>query len=230
MKPRTRTIILFATMVLFALLVLRAGSPRSAWLESHLGELHRVQGLYREHPASALILFALSHFLCATFAVPGSCTSLNIGSGAVFGFWTGCMLVYPVTIASACFGYFAAGRLRETRLFHRYESRLASLETGLAKGGFLFLISLRLSPFLPYGVLNPALGLLRVPFGTFIASTTAGIFFDVVLLNSVGAAFAAAGGEPAVDTRKLLLGFLVLVGLAAALRHLARQMQKGESP
>jgi uncharacterized membrane protein YdjX (TVP38/TMEM64 family) len=230
MKSAAKIALFGAVIAALVWLMLHAPSPKSAFLADHLGKLRWAQAYYHEHPTTSIFLFALVHFLCATFAVPGSCTTLNIGSGAVFGFWVGSAVVYPLTVFSGCFGYFCATYLRNSRRLKLPEATLARLEHGFASGGLLFLVTLRLSPFLPYGVLNPALGFLRVPFGAFFASTVVGIFFDVALLNSIGAAIAAAGEGPAISPKYIVAGFVTLLAGVSAVRYAARRLQPGGLP
>jgi uncharacterized membrane protein YdjX (TVP38/TMEM64 family) len=228
MKAQLRGALLLA--VVLALAVWIVGARESvvlpAWLDAVLVKARLV---YAAHPALTVLAFCAAHFVSSFFSIPGSCTLLNVSSGAVFGFWAGCAIVYPITLLSACAGYFAASHLRGFSFMARYETLLESLRAKVAKGGFLFLVTLRLSPIFPYGTLNPLLGLLRVPFGTFIASTFVGIFLDVFLLNSIGATLAAAGSSSGVsDGKKLLLVFCGLLASMFVMQYLSNRPKVGE--
>lgn len=220
MKSAVKSVLLLAVVLALALWIVSARDSVTLppWLG---GALKDAKAFYAAHPVTSVVLFCLIHFFSSMLSVPGSCTALNIISGAVFGFWTGCAVVYPVTMLSGCVGYLAAFRLRGLPLLARYEPMLGRLQARLGEGGFLFLVSLRLSPFFPYGVLNPMLGLLRVPLGTFLASTFVGIFLDVFLLNSIGATLAAAGNGEAYDARKMLLAFCALLAALVLVQYLA---------
>jgi uncharacterized membrane protein YdjX (TVP38/TMEM64 family) len=184
-------------------------------------KLARATELYQLHPTEMIAVFCLAHVLAACLSIPGSCITLNIFSGAVFGFHVGCLVVYPITLLSACIGYFAAVPLLSLPLVARQRKKVDALRDRLGDDDFLFLVSLRLSPIFPYGVLNLALGLLRVPFPTFLASTFVGVFFDVVILNGVGAAIAASGKGPAFDGKWVLGAFFALVFVLLVARKLA---------
>jgi uncharacterized membrane protein YdjX (TVP38/TMEM64 family) len=223
-KTQIKSVILLAVILLLALWIVgaRENIQLPSWLDATLRDARHFHASY---PVASIALFCLAHFVWSMLSIPGSCTLLNVSSGAVFGFWTGCAVVYPVTMLSGCVGYLAASKLRGLPLMGRYEKMLGGLQAKLQEGGFLFLVGLRLSPFFPYGVLNAMLGLLRVPFGTFLASTFVGIFLDVFLLNSIGAALAAAGGGEAYDGRKMLLAFCGLLAALVLLHYLAGRMK-----
>ena len=63
---------------------------------------------YEDRPTAMITAFCACHLLASLLCIPGSCTFLNIISGAVFGFWRGCTIVYPVTVLSACLMYFVS--------------------------------------------------------------------------------------------------------------------------
>ena len=212
MKPILKQVILLSLTVALAAWIIFAG--RSGALPPWaMGLIYATRSKFQTHPVFVISAFSAAHVFAATFSIPGSCTTLNVLSGAVFGFWPGCAIVYPITLLSGCIGYFAASRIRQAGLLKKYEPQLQRLQEQLGTGSFPALVALRLSPFLPYGVLNPALGLLHVPFGPFFFSTVVGIFLDVVLLNSVGAALAGTEANGPMDKVPLLICFLLVLAL-----------------
>lgn len=230
MKGAVKSVLLLAAVLGLALWVVSARDQvvLPSWLD---GALLEARAFYAAWPVTSIALFCVAHFFSSLLSIPGSCTVLNVASGAVFGFRTGCAVVYPITLLSGCVGYFAASKMRGLPFLARYEPMLGTLQAKLAQGGFLFLVSLRLSPFLPYGALNPLLGLLRVPFGTFLASTFVGIFLDVFLLNSIGATLAAAGsGGEAYDGKKMLLAFCGLLAALVLVHYLAGKSRAVKAP
>src|SRR5207302_7420100 len=49
----------------------------------------------------------------------------------------------------------------------RYGPRLEAIDRGIERSGLYYLLMLRLNPFIPYFVINAALGLTRMPVWTF---------------------------------------------------------------
>jgi uncharacterized membrane protein YdjX (TVP38/TMEM64 family) len=166
--------------------------------------------LYRDQPFTAIALVCATHFIFSFFGIPGGCTALNIGAGALFGLPTACAVIYPVTMFSAAAGYWVGRHFSTHRMAIRAAERLQSLMERLRSADFLFLVGLRLSPVVPFGLMNLACGVLGVAWPIYLLSTFVGIFFDVVLLASMGAAL-QVGPEVA-------LGFAALVLVSIALR------------
>lgn len=157
-----------------------------------ISQLNSIRHWYEQNTIIAILSFCLAHFLSASLSIPGGCTFLNTLSGAVFGFWKGIIIVYVVTIASGMVGYFLGRHFLYRFVKSRFQERIESLEEKLQNSSFVFLVALRLSPLLPYGVINIVLGGLNIRWTLFMASTVVGVFFDVVLLNSLGAVAAGA--------------------------------------
>lgn len=196
--------------------------------------IERIRAVIERHPISLPLLFAGSHILVSFLSLPG-CTLLNLMAGAGFGFWKGVLIVYPATMMSAALGHLAGRAIGERvmpRLPERLKSVIARASERLGSAslsgseGFLFLVGLRLSPLFPFGVLNLAMGMVRVPLPTYLLSTFVGIFFDVFLLNLIGSQLGlrlgpGLAGAAAPELKELLslaLGFAALVGASIWLR------------
>jgi uncharacterized membrane protein YdjX (TVP38/TMEM64 family) len=143
------------------------------------------------HGRRALVacVFALTHIAVSFTSFPG-CTVLNLFAGYFFGFARGCLLVYPVTMASAALGYFAGRSIPSFHALLRRDSRWSAkadeLRSALPRAGLPLLVSLRFSPLIPFGALNLVMGWSRVSIPVYFLSTFFGIVFDVLLLNWIG--------------------------------------------
>jgi uncharacterized membrane protein YdjX (TVP38/TMEM64 family) len=201
--------VLTLTIVIFVYWLLNHQNqiPVSAWLIKNLGFLKQ---FYIVSPVSAVIFFCLAHFFSATLSIPGSCTTLNILSGAIFGYERGCVIVYLVTILSGCVGYYIGTKLPLHMLRRKYSTQIELMKKNILVQDYGYLTMIRLSPFLPYGVLNMLFGFLKVPFFLYLVTTIVGIFFDVVLLNSVGAIISGNPASTWQSKRNLAIVFLVL--------------------
>lgn len=150
--------------------------------------IESARAFHAGQPWTAIAVFCCAHMIASTFSVPGSCTVLNTMSGAVFGFWQGCAVVYAVTMLSAVTGYAIGAKLRSTTWLKRFQPYVDSLNQKSREHDYLYFVTLRLSPLIPFGILNLLAGTLGIPFGLYLMTTWVGVFFDVVLLNNLGAA------------------------------------------
>jgi uncharacterized membrane protein YdjX (TVP38/TMEM64 family) len=215
----------FIVLVLFVFLILVHPSQIQT-ISRALIFLRPAQSFATEHVILTVILFCCAHLLSSIFSFPGSCTFLNILAGALFGFWMGCAIVYPVTILSAVLVYFGAAQLSSYGFVKRYEAKMLSLKGNLLNFDYIFLISLRLSPLLPFGVINLALGLLRIPFSTYFLTTAIGIFFDVTLLASIGAGLRATEAGSSHIEKSLAITFFMLFFVFLGLRTWLSRFQR----
>lgn len=198
--------------------------PLSNWLMANLGD---VKLAYENNPVVFIALFFLSHLLASTFSIPGSCTFLNTLSGAIFGFWQGVLIVYIVTIMGSCLGYWLGKKLSPDSIKKKYAAQIEKLTSTLSDKNYFFLIALRLSPLLPFGIINILLGFLGINFGLFLMTTIVGVFFDVVLLNSFGAFLAGAPKLSPEEKAQFLMVFTLLVLALYCVRILKKKWMTG---
>jgi uncharacterized membrane protein YdjX (TVP38/TMEM64 family) len=165
----------------------------------------------------AAALFFMAAYVAASVAfVPGAL--LTLIAGAVFGLGRGVPLVFVSAVlgSSAAFGI-ARTLLRDrvTRWLER-DARLAAVNDAVAAEGLKVVLLLRLSPVVPYNLLNYALGASRLRYRDFLLGST-GMLPGTLLYTYYGkvigdvAALAAGTAPP----RGWGYYTLLAVGLAA---------------
>jgi uncharacterized membrane protein YdjX (TVP38/TMEM64 family) len=116
--------------------------------------------------------------------------------------------------------------------------RFSAIDRGVAARGGSLVFLLRLSPLLPFGLLNYTLGLTDVRFGSYVAASWAGMLpgtLAYVYLGSVGkaAADAAASGGGAADYGRTALfvvgGLATLVATQQISKIAARAIEETEA-
>ncbi len=162
-------------------------------------------------------------------SIPGSCTFLNIFGGAVFGFIPAILIIYPITLLSGVIGYFLGKKIPLERFPEKFKLIVEKIKKYLLKNDFFNLVILRLSPFFPYGVLNVTLGIMKVEFKIFFLTTLVGIFFDVVLLSSIGAFLFKNGNSSKLDHTLISISFFSLFILVYFVKILVDKQIKREN-
>lgn len=203
--PLTALVLALGALGLLLGLVLPLlGLPVAAWLQSLQGW---VQGLGSWGPVVFALLFALATLLM----LPGA--PLGMLAGAAFGLATGT----ACTWAGAVLGATAALLLARGLLRPRVERllaghpRLAALDLLLARRGAWVACLLRLTPALPFNLLNYALGLTRLSLPASLLACVAMLPGTLLYVGAGAAAGAALEGRPDGSLRLALL----LTGLAA---------------
>src|SRR5215216_3687640 len=168
--------------------------------------------------AWAPVLFIVTYVAAAITLAPAFL--LTFAAGAVFGLWRGTILVYigAVLGSSAVFGLAAPlARSRFLRWLDR-DARVAAVRQAIVGDAVWVMFLLRLSPLVPYVLLNYALALSGVRYRDFLVATV-GMLPAIVMYVYYGkivgdVAKIAAGVAP---QRGAEYWILIAVGLVATI-------------
>jgi len=169
-------------------------------------------------------------FRVLTTAVGVPAFILTIISGAVFGvFWGTVYSVLAAVLGSVGAFWIARYLARDwAQAKLAGNSRLNQLDQGLQANAFWYVLSSRLSPLLPFNVLNSLFGLTRVSVRDFALGTLLGI-----IPNTVAYAWLGQGGQQSLSGSLSweLAGALTALGLLSLLPILLlRRKQVENSP
>jgi uncharacterized membrane protein YdjX (TVP38/TMEM64 family) len=164
-----------------------------------------VQELVASAGWAAPVVFVLAYAAATVALVPGA--PMTALAGVLFGPLVGTGLVVAGATLGATAAFALARRLGRQRVQCVLGPRLTRADGWLERRGFAAMLGLRLTPLVPFNVLNYAAGLSRVPARPYVAATALGI---------VPAAFAYASLGGTVDD-PLSARFLGAVALVVAL-------------
>jgi uncharacterized membrane protein YdjX (TVP38/TMEM64 family) len=167
---------------------------------------------------SAPLIFIFVYAAAVVAFVPGSL--LTLAGGALFGVGWGTLYVFVAAVLGSSLAFLIARYLARGAVEKRLAGnpKLAAIDRAIAGDGRRIVFLLRLSPAIPFSVLNYALGLTRVRFADTLAAAIGmlpGTLLYVYSGKLIGDVAALAGGAsvpkgPAYWT-------LVGVGLLATL-------------
>jgi uncharacterized membrane protein YdjX (TVP38/TMEM64 family) len=202
-----RLLLLAAALGALLLLGRAAGAaiPRFAgWVEAQgaLGPLVFVAGY-----AAAVVAFA-----------PASL--LTLAAGAIFGVVTGTAYVFAAASIGACLAFLVARHGARSLVERRIarDPRFAAIDRAIGREGRRIVFLLRLSPAIPFNLLNYALGVTSVRFADYAVASIGmlpGTLAYVYSGSLLGDVAAAAGGAPV--ERGLAGQALFAAGLAATI-------------
>jgi uncharacterized membrane protein YdjX (TVP38/TMEM64 family) len=129
----------------------------SAWVQGH--------GVW------GVVAFILGYALATVAFVPGSV--LTLAAGAIFGVAAGTAYVFVGAVLGSSAAFLVARYLaRPTVERHvRRDARFERIDRAVQRDGRKITLLLRLSPVLPYNLLNYALGLTRVRFRDYLVAS-----------------------------------------------------------
>ena len=168
--------------------------------------------------AGGPVAFIAAYGIAAVLVLP--CVLLTLAAGALWGVGRGVVYAMTGAVLGAALAFLAARYLvrRFVQAYVDRHSRLAAIDRAVEAEGFRLMFLLRLSPIVPYTLLNYVLGVSRVRFGDFIGAL-AGMLPAVVMYVYAGkvigdvASIATGAAPPRGAAYYTLIG----VGLGATI-------------
>jgi uncharacterized membrane protein YdjX (TVP38/TMEM64 family) len=214
-RARTLVVLLAVAVAIIGAAFLWRLLPLREWAEGLSMWMHGLG-------AWAPLVFCLAYLVAVMALVPAS--TVTLAAGFAFG-WAGFPLaLLAATLASACAFLFSkhvvAGRVR--RLIENLP-RSRAIYQAVGDGGGRVVFLLRLSPVMPFSLLNYALGTMELGFWPYISATFLGIIPAVALYVYLGILGEAAATSGRVDAARLTLLCLGLAATLAAVVYIARK-------
>ena len=221
--PRALLLVLLVT----AIVAVAAGLPLTRWLADGAAWAGH-------HPLGAGALFVAAYTVAAVLGVPG--TLLTLGAGFTFGLVLGVALVSAGSVLGAIAAFLLGRFVARGWVARRIADspRWRALDSATRHDAFTLVLLARLSPLLPYNMLNYAFGLTDVRLRDYALGSWVGMLPATVLYVYIGSlaknvpALTSGHLDASWATRALLVGGLVAtVGLTLliaqratrALRH-----------
>ena len=175
-------------------------------------------------------LFILAYVGAALTLAPAFL--LTFAAGAVFGLWRGTVLVYIGAVLGSSAGFALAAPLARSRLLRWIDRdpRVAAVRRAIVGDAVWVMFLLRLSPLVPYVLLNYALALSGVRYRDFLLATVGmlpAILMYVYYGKIVGdVAKIAAGVAPPRGVEYWIVVSLGLVATIAATTMITRAARR----
>ncbi|MBT9470471.1 MAG: TVP38/TMEM64 family protein [Pseudomonadota bacterium] len=156
-------------------------------------------------PLLALAVFTILYAVATAAFVPVGLVLMLVG-GFLFGPLVGTLATIVGSTAGAVMAYlaarFAAGDLIRDRLA---SGRLRKLVEGFERAPFRYLLTLRLVPLSPFGLVNVAAGCARAPFQAYLAATALGAVPYSLIYSYLGDGLGEAFLTSRTPTASILL-------------------------
>jgi len=134
----------------------------------------------------APLVYILLHCAASVLFVPR--TIMGIAAGLLFGFWWGFVWATVGCLCGALLGFGVARWLNAGLLDLEATPGLGPMLVKAERGGWRSVAALRFVPILPHPVVNYALGLTKVPVGSYLAGSAVGLLPMTFLYVDIGAA------------------------------------------
>ena len=192
-----------------------------------------LKAMVAEDQALSAATFFLVYTLAVAFSFPAA-SVLSVLAGFLFGWLAATVLVVCAATLGATALFLTARSACGDFLRRKISGKAAALAEGFEKDAFSYLLVLRLTPVVPFFLLNIAPALFNVSLRTYVLATLIGILPGTLAycwlgegLDSVIAAADAAGREPSLGdlaTPQITVAFVALA-LVAALPLVVRKLR-----
>ena len=200
-----------------------------------LGDGLTLEGLQRQRqawralcdawPVASAGLFMLAYVLAAALSLPIN-VLLAVAAGALFGFVQGSVMVSFAAAAGSTLAMLASRFLFRAWVRRRLRGRIAEIEAGLSREGGRYLLALRLTPVVPYTVVNLLFGLTRFPLRQFYLISQLGMLPAVVVFVNAGTQLERLTSLSAIFSARLIVSLVLLAVVPLFAGRLLRVFQK----
>lgn len=139
-----------------------------------------------------VVAFAAIFVAATVLLLPAS--ALTLGAGFAWGPLAGLGVVLPSAVLAATAAFALSRGVARPWIERRVEAnaRFRAIDQAVARQGLRLVILLRLSPIVPFNLLNPTLGLTRVSLRDFVLGSTVGMVPGALLYLYLGSLVTSA--------------------------------------
>lgn len=178
-------------------------------------KLHKkyLQLLVQEHFSFIALSYILFYTLLVACALPAAGV-LTIAGGAMFGTLSTTLFVCIGATSGAIISFLLARYVLRDFIEQKYGIYVARINNEMIRHGYNYMLVLRLLPIMPFFIINPLVGLTRLPLFTFIWTTVVGILPGVALFAAAGQRLMMIDSMHDILSWESVLLLFLLAGLA----------------
>ena len=208
----SRARLLVALVVLGAIVAfVAAGGHRYVSFEHLKAQQGALQSRYGTHPWQAALGFFAAYVAFTGLSVPGAAL-LTLAAGAVFGLLWGTLLVSFASAIGATVAFLLSRFVLRDWVQGRFGARLVAVNRGFERDGPFYLFLLRLTPAVPFFLINLATALTPMRARTFYWVSQLGMLPGTLVYVNAGTQLAALASARDVLSWRLI-GALALLGV-----------------
>ncbi|WP_461307316.1 FAD-dependent oxidoreductase [Albidovulum sp.] len=164
-----------------------------------------------ERPFAVIGAFFALYVVVTALSLPLA-TWMTLGAGALFGFWTGLVVVSFASSIGATLAFLAARYLIGDWVHERFGDRLRAIDEGMKRDGPFYLFTLRLIPAVPFFAVNLLMALTPIRALTFYLVSQIGMLAGTAVYVNAGTQLSRIESLRGILSPTLIASF-VLLGL-----------------
>ncbi len=165
--------------------------------------------LYRENSMMVIGIYGAIYIVATAFSLPGA-TILSLAGGALFGLWTGVVVVSFASTIGATLACFVSRFVLRNWVQNRFSQKLKVINDGVENDGPFYLFTLRLIPIFPFFVINLLMGLTQMPLFTYYWISQAGMLPATFVYVNAGKELGKIESLSGILSPTLIISFAIL--------------------
>ncbi len=209
MKAGKILVVLVIAAVVVAFFAL--GGNRYLTFEAIKAQQAAIAGYYQANQGQTIALFFAGYVAVTALSLPGAAL-MTLLAGAIFGLWTGVIIVSFASSIGATLAFLASRFLLRDWVQAKFGDRLKGINDGVAKEGGFYLFTLRLIPVVPFFAINLLMGLTPIKTLVYYLVSQAGMLAGTIVYVNAGTQLAQITSLKGILSPGLL-GAFVLLGI-----------------
>jgi uncharacterized membrane protein YdjX (TVP38/TMEM64 family) len=202
-------LLIVAAVLILVILFKVLGLGQYLTLEYLKGSQERFLQLYTNNHAAVIATYMTVYITVTALSLPGAAV-MTLAGGALFGFWTGVLVVSFASSIGATLACFVARFLLRDWVQNKFGEKLSAMNKGIEKEGAFYLFSLRLVPIFPFFVINLAMGLTPMKLATFYWVSQVGMLPGTMVYINAGKELGQIESLSGILSPGLILSFVIL--------------------
>ncbi|TAN41973.1 MAG: TVP38/TMEM64 family protein [Nitrospirae bacterium] len=221
-RKTVQRLIIVSVIVLAALVFRTFGLDEYLKLSYIKASRQQLEQLYAAHSNLFMAGYGVLYILVTALSLPGAAV-LTLAGGALFGFWTGVLIVSFASTIGATLAFMSSRFLFRDWVQARFTDRITLINEGIEKEGAFYLFTLRLIPVFPFFIINLVMGLTTMPTMVFSFVSQIGMLPATIVFVNAGKELSkidsiASVFSPGLIFSFCLIGLLPLIAKKAVIR------------
>src|SRR5579859_4001967 len=215
--------LLFLVMTGLVVAFFATGLQGVVSLEALRSQERDLLALQDSHPVLLAGGYVLLYVVLAALSLPVSAI-ITVAGGAIFGVFEGTLLASFGSSLGAMLAFLASRFLFREFVRRRFQSHLDQVNRGLERNGWVYLLSLRLVPAIPFFIVNLIFGITSVPLAQFYIASQIGMLPAALVYVYAGTQIAHLNSLSGILSPGLIGSLLLLAALPLAAKAITRRL------
>ena len=168
-----------------------------------------IEAYYSNNPLLTITLFFIIYVVVTGLSLPGAAI-MTLVAGAIFGLFTGVIMVSFASTLGATIAFLASRYLLRDSIQRQFGDKLQTINEGIEKDGAFYLFTLRLVPAFPFFVINLLMGLTPIRTITYFWVSQLGMLAGTIVFVNAGTQIAQIDSLSGILSPALLVSFALL--------------------